>query len=336
MQAGMSWVGWIGCSAVRRVLAVGIAAVVAVGAATAVVVVRGERPAGAATAGQVVTVRAVSSTAQTAVLEAWEKQPNQAYKRVYGPVPARVGSAGVGATREGLSRTPAGYFPLTEAFGRAANPGSGVPYRKVDGNDWWVSDTASSRYNTHQRCAPGTCPFDESVSERLATYPVYRYALVIDYNRRPVVRGAGSAFFVHLGNGRPTAGCVAIGEADLLWLLRWLRPSATPHISIGVGSAAIAPVSDPVGGFDTLTAPAPGKIRVTGWARDPDAPGGSIRVHVYADNRGLASLPTVAGTNRFAATLALARGAHSVCVDAINVGAGTANPRLGCRSVTVP
>jgi hypothetical protein len=32
----------------------------------------------------------------------------------------------------------------------------------------------------------------------------------------------------------------------------------------------------------------------------------------------------------------LARGAHQVCVYAINAGQGSTNPALGCRTVTVP
>jgi L,D-peptidoglycan transpeptidase YkuD (ErfK/YbiS/YcfS/YnhG family) len=332
----------------RRVLGPALAAVVVLSVATAVVVLGGRpAPAGAVTAttGQVITVRTGSAAATSGVLEAWQKQVNGSYRRVYGPVPAWVGSAGVGATREGLSRTPAGFFRLSESFGIAADPGTGLPYRRVDTNDWWVSDVGSALYNTYQRCAPGTCPFNQNASERLATIPVYKYATVIDYNRRPVVRGAGSAFFLHVANGRPTAGCVAVAEAHLVWLMRWLRAASTPYVSIGVGSAATAPVANanaeaarhnPLGRFERLTAPAPGRIRVSGWARDPDRPTWSIRVHVYADNRPVASIGTAATTNRYDATLAVARGRHTVCVYAINIGVGTVNPRLGCATVTVP
>lgn len=331
----------------RRILGLAVAAVVAVAGTTAVVVLGGRpAPAGAVTAttGQVITVRTASASATSGVLEAWQKQTNGSYRRVYGPIPAWVGSAGVGATREGLSRTPAGFFRLTESFGIAANPGSGLPYRRVDTNDWWVSDVGSPLYNTYQRCAPGTCPFDQNASERLATIPVYEYATVIDYNRRPVVRGAGSAFFLHVANGRPTAGCVAVAEVHLLWLMRWLRLASTPVISIGVGDAATAPVAaanteaarhNPLGRVEQVSSPAADRVRVVGWARDPDRPTWSIRVHVYADNRAVGSIGTAVTTNRFDATLPLATGVHTVCVYAINIGIGTVNPRLGCRTVTV-
>lgn len=183
---------------------------------------------------QVVTVVAPSSGATTAELTAWQLGP-AGWTAVLGPVRARIGAAGVGTASESTTRTPAGTFTLTEAFGRAADPGTALPYRTVDGDDWWVSDVASPRYNQYAECAPGTCDFAEAASEDLtATGAVYDHAVVIDYNRagRP---GAGSAFFLHVANGAPTAGCVAIDRGSLVGLLRWLDPGASPVIAIGVG-----------------------------------------------------------------------------------------------------
>ena len=50
---------------------------------------------------------------------------------------------------------------------------------------------------------------------RTCTTPAtcYSHAVVIDYNRFPVRAGAGSAFFLHVTNGQPTAGCVAVAAA---------------------------------------------------------------------------------------------------------------------------
>ena len=132
---------------------------------------------------QVVTVVAASSRSTTATLTAWELRAS-GWTAVLGPVSARVGSAGVGRASESSTRTPAGTFTLTEAFGRAGDPGTALPYRVVDGDDWWVSDVNSPRYNRYAQCAPSTCPFDETVSENLfAAGHVYDRAVVIDYNR---------------------------------------------------------------------------------------------------------------------------------------------------------
>jgi L,D-peptidoglycan transpeptidase YkuD (ErfK/YbiS/YcfS/YnhG family) len=184
---------------------------------------------------QVVTVVARSSSSTTATLTAWQKGP-AGWTAVVGPVTARIGAAGVGRASETTSRTPAGTFPLTEAFGRLADPGTALPYRVVDGNAWWVSDPASPLYNRFTECARASCPFDTSDGERLLDAGAsYDHAVVIDYNRSPVVPGAGSAFFLHVTNGAATAGCVAVPEATLVAILRWLQPSARPLISIGVG-----------------------------------------------------------------------------------------------------
>jgi L,D-peptidoglycan transpeptidase YkuD (ErfK/YbiS/YcfS/YnhG family) len=167
-------------------------------------------------------------------LTAWQLGPG-GWTAVVGPVTARIGSAGVGQASETSTRTPAGTFTLTEGFGRSVNPGTAVPYRRIDTQDWWVSDVNSPLYNQHARCAPGTCPFNEAAGENLwSEGSVYDLALVIDYNRAGV-RGAGSAFFLHITNGAPTAGCVAIDRSSLTAIMRWLSPGARPLISIGVG-----------------------------------------------------------------------------------------------------
>ena len=183
---------------------------------------------------QVVTVVAASSGATSAKLTAWERG-HSGWTAVLGPVTARIGSAGVGRASESSTKTPAGTFTLTEAFGRAGDPGTSLPYRLVDGDDWWVSDVNSPQYNRYAQCGPGSCPFDESVSENLyAAGSVYDQAVVIDYNRGGAP-GAGSAFFLHISNGAATAGCVAISAGSLVPLMRWLDPAARPLISIGVG-----------------------------------------------------------------------------------------------------
>jgi L,D-peptidoglycan transpeptidase YkuD (ErfK/YbiS/YcfS/YnhG family) len=182
----------------------------------------------------VVTVVASSSRSTTSQLTAWQLGPG-GWTAVLGPVTARVGAAGIGQASESTTRTPAGTFTLSEAFGRSGNPGTALPYRVVDGDDWWVSDVTSPRYNRHAECAPTTCDFDERVSENLlAAGAVYDHAVVIDYNRGGTP-GAGSAYFLHVSNGAPTAGCVAIAAGNLTTLLTWLDPGARPVIVIGVG-----------------------------------------------------------------------------------------------------
>ncbi|MGY1771998.1 hypothetical protein [Blastococcus sp. SYSU D00813] len=187
----------------------------------------GVRPPGT----QAVTVTAAPG-ATTGTLTAWELRGGT-WAQVL-TTQARLGAAGIGAASESSTRTPQGTWTMTEAFGRLANPGTALPYRHVDGDDWWISDVRSPRYNEYAQCARGTCPFDERASENLAAAGlVYDHAVVLDYNR-PGVPGAGSAFFLHITNNAPTAGCVAIDRTSLVTLVRWLRPEAQPVISIGI------------------------------------------------------------------------------------------------------
>jgi L,D-peptidoglycan transpeptidase YkuD (ErfK/YbiS/YcfS/YnhG family) len=183
---------------------------------------------------QVVLVNAPTATSTTAMIEAWQRTEN-GWKPVVGPVLAHIGADGMGHASESTSRTPAGLFSLTQTFGRAVNPGTRQPWFHVTSNDWWVSDVHSPAYNTHQTCAVGSCLFNEAAGENLAQAgAVYDYAAVIDYNRWAARPGAGSAFFLHVTDGRPTAGCVATDRPTMIAILRWLDPRQHPMISLGV------------------------------------------------------------------------------------------------------
>ncbi|MFI9636275.1 L,D-transpeptidase [Nocardia sp. NPDC051929] len=183
---------------------------------------------------QVVWVSAAAG-ADRGTLELWQRGRFRRWERTLA-VPAWVGAEGISReAREGAAYTPEGTFPLTEGFGRVPAVGAKLPYLSVDPSNtwWWVSDTESPLYNQKYRCAEGECPFDTALSENLGrTEPQYDYALVIDYNRFPVVPGRGSAFFVHVDVGRPTAGCVAIGDDVMRTLLATLEPSRKPVIDI--------------------------------------------------------------------------------------------------------
>lgn len=179
---------------------------------------------------QVVSVVVARSTATTATVSGWTRTPSGWVDSV-ASVTGFVGAAGVGTAAEGSTRTPAGTFSLTRSFGRIANPGTRLSWFSTDTLDWWDENPASPTYNLHVRrsTSPG------GASENLyRAGTVYDAAVVIDHNtaRTP---GAGSGFFLHVTNGRPTAGCVAVPAATVVAILRWLNPAAHPVIRIGVG-----------------------------------------------------------------------------------------------------
>jgi hypothetical protein len=52
--------------------------------------------------------------------------------------------------------------------------------------------------------------------------------------------GLGSAIFLHVNIGMPTAGCVTLPTGELLEILRWLNPAVSPRITMGVGTRRTA------------------------------------------------------------------------------------------------
>lgn len=132
-------------------------------------------------------------------------------------------------TTAGYPATPMGVYSLDSAFGTAPNPGGGLPYTQVGPNHWWSGDDNSPTFNSMQVCKKSDCPFSTSASENLQI-PQYKHSVVMGVNKNKVP-GGGSAFFFHTTDGGPTAGCVAIDDATLVQIIRWLRPGAVIAIA---------------------------------------------------------------------------------------------------------
>lgn len=228
-----------------RLPALGLAAALALGALVGLT--PGTAAATATTSGQVVTVFAANPTTTFATVEAWQRQPDGRFFRVAQFPLARVGADGVGAASESVSKTPVGQFRLGWGFGVQPNPGTDLPWTAVGHNDVWTGSLGSV-INQHKLCAPYTCPASYGAFERLSNYPQqYAYGAVIGYNfvapyGTGAVAGKGSAFFLHVSNAYATGGCVAVSQSQMIWLLRWMKAAQTPIISIGVGTAAYAPI----------------------------------------------------------------------------------------------
>jgi len=141
---------------------------------------------------------------------------------VAGPLRFRVSLGRAGITRqkrEGDGATPAGCWRLLQAFTRkdghqfGTNGLKTTPIRRGDG---WCDDVASPRYNQ-----PVPLPCKASHEEMWRKDHLYDVVLDSDWNRRPAVKGRGSAIFIHLRrhDGGPTAGCIALAPRDMriLW-----------------------------------------------------------------------------------------------------------------------
>ena len=188
----------------------------------------------AGAAGQAIVVTADRYGTTTATLTAYERDGAGGWKRALGPWPARVGTRGLAPPdekREGDGRTPSGVYGFDFFFGVAPDPGVRFPYRRVTGKSIvWDDDPTSPLYNTWvdlDRQQAGAEP------EPMYVSPAYDHGAVIAYNtaRTP---GLGSAIFLHVSNGGPTAGCVSLPAGQLVEVLRWLDPARTPRIVLGV------------------------------------------------------------------------------------------------------
>lgn len=173
---------------------------------------------------KVLTVHAAGWASTTAAFTGWERTV-VGWKKVLGTWTARNGSKGwqsAASRREGAGTTPVGRYGFDGGFGLAANPGYALGWFTVTPYDYWTSDPSRWDYNTHQRgpADPSEAPW--SSAEHLIDHPVaYRYAAVIDFNS-PATGPYGSAIFLHVGTGGPTAGCVSLPQPELLATLRWI------------------------------------------------------------------------------------------------------------------
>jgi len=198
-----------------------------------------ERLVGVGSARQVISVIADGYGQTTATLTAYERD-GSGWRQVFGPWGAFVGGSGFAppdAKREGDGRTPSGSYPFDFLFGVLANPGVHFPYRDVSGTAIvWDDDAASPRYNEWVDTTVADAGADP---EPMYNTPAYNYGAVIAYNaaRTP---GLGSAIFLHVSTGGPTAGCVSLPQAQLLQVLGWLDPAQQPRIIMGPRSV-VAP-----------------------------------------------------------------------------------------------
>ena len=105
---------------------------------------------------------------------------------------------------------------------------------------------------------------------------------------------------------------------------------------------------NPFGHLDQVSAAGFGRVRIRGWAADPNARSGPIQVHIYNGSSYLGSLTTGAyrpdvanaypgyGTNLgYDATIWVGFGKKVICAYPINVGPGNVNPQTGCTNVSV-
>jgi L,D-peptidoglycan transpeptidase YkuD (ErfK/YbiS/YcfS/YnhG family) len=130
---------------------------------------------------------------------------------------AALGRSGIGARKqEGDGRTPSGLLPLQRILYRAdrlPRPRCAVPVLPLAPHDGWCDDVTHADYNRLVRL-----PHDGRCEALWCSDAVYDVIGVLGWNDAPVVRGLGSAIFLHVARDdyAPTEGCVALSRPDLL------------------------------------------------------------------------------------------------------------------------
>src|SRR5579859_5610618 len=126
--------------------------------------------------------------------------------------------------REGDGATPAGLWPLRSLLWRPDRlpaPASRLPGRAIEADDGWCDAPQDPAYNR-----PVRLPYPASAERMWREDGLYDLVVVLGYNDRPVVSGAGSAIFMHVS--RPgyaaTEGCIALALEDLVELVGRAAP----------------------------------------------------------------------------------------------------------------
>ena len=130
------------------------------------------------------------------------------------------GAGGIRADKqEGDGATPVGLLPLRRVLWRAdrgPRPACAMPAEPIAPEDGWCDDPSHSHYNRQVRL-----PHPARHERLWRDDAVYDVIGVLGWNDAPVVRGRGSAIFLHLARPGlpPTEGCIALPEPDLRRLL---------------------------------------------------------------------------------------------------------------------
>jgi L,D-peptidoglycan transpeptidase YkuD (ErfK/YbiS/YcfS/YnhG family) len=161
---------------------------------------------------------------------------NGVWRLVFPSFPGLIGEMGFAAMdnkREGDGKSPSGVFPLGIAFGYDPSVETKMPYKQATDDDFWVDDVNSEDYNKWIKGEPKAASWEKMKRDD----DQYKYGVVIEYNMHPIVKGKGSAIFLHVWKpGESTLGCVSMSEEMILRILGWLDPVKKPLIIMGTES----------------------------------------------------------------------------------------------------
>ena len=131
-----------------------------------------------------------------------------------------IGKNGMTSTKkEGDGCTPLGKYSLGTIYFRKDKvvlPDLKLPKTIIDKNTGWCDDINSCEYNKAI-----TYPFEYSAEKFYRNDDIYDIICVVEYNSKPVIKGKGSAIFIHVARDdySGTEGCIALRKEDLITVL---------------------------------------------------------------------------------------------------------------------
>ncbi|WP_142385622.1 L,D-transpeptidase family protein [Metabacillus schmidteae] len=181
---------------------------------------------------QILVVTASSNNSYKAEAVLYEKNGDEWEKTLSSP--AVLGKLGVTSSKkEGDKKSPVGLYAIGHGFGVNRPANTKVPFKVTSNQDYWIDDTTSSDYNKWVKYSGD--PNEKWNSFERMTNSLYKYGLVVEYNMNPIVKGKGSAIFIHVWRNQdsPTLGCIALPESNVLTLLKEIDPKRNPAVIIG-------------------------------------------------------------------------------------------------------
>jgi hypothetical protein len=187
-----------------------------------------------------------------------------------------------------------------------------------------------------------------AIDDDLPTAPV---SVQVNVDGAPASTSVANVPRADIGGANPGAGNnhgfdmslpLAVGRHDVCVYVIDPGPGAT---NTKLECAPVTLATDPVGNVDKIVGGAT-SVTVAGWAVDTDTPT-PIDVQVTVDGAAAATLhasgrrtdvgvlyPGTGYAHGFTASVPVAPGDHDVCINALNVGAGS-DSQLGCAHVSV-
>ena len=143
-----------------------------------------------------------------------------------------VGKSGItNSKKEGDLMTPKGIFKLGSLYYRKDRiklPKCELKKRILKKNMGWCNDSRSKKYNREI-----SFPYKYNAEKLYRKDNIYDLFINIKYNFSPIVKGKGSAIFLHIANkkNKYTKGCISIPKKKFTRILPLIKKNTKISIN---------------------------------------------------------------------------------------------------------